>query len=484
MRLNLVTASAVAIAAAMSHHAAVAAEVSEQGAKQLQGSLTKMLPPKVVEGGVVAVTPQSDKYQILFDLPKLIGLYDTPNFSLKQITPMTLFAKPADGGLWRVEGTNDFAVSTTGKEPDGKEASFSYSIAKVAYAGLFDPAISYFRSADFTSGAGSLSAHGGSEQVDASFSGVNYTLSSVAGAAANTMDFRGSGSILNFNEKITAPQSPFEFSADRLNIDAGAAGINPQKLRDLFLFITDNVGAEKLPPAEIDKLKGLVRSALPFFTSFDEKIDIENAKVSTDQGDVAAKSMSYDMAVSGPMQATEVSFGIGAKDLALAPGMVPPLYASLVPTMADIHVAVPNLNLQAPLDVLLNADYSKEQPISPDETAALGMSVFPGGAYTVNIPKSLMAAPAYDLEISGKVRGSLMQPDRAAVDAVILARDFDKTMQFVQDLGKQDPQVMQMFLAMTMIKGLAKTDTDGRQRWEISVDQNRKVKINGNLLPF
>ncbi|MGF9563773.1 hypothetical protein [Neorhizobium sp. JUb45] len=484
MRLNLATASAVAIAAAMFHQPVQAADVSEQGAKELQGSLTKMMPEKLVEKGVVAVTPQSDKYQILFDLPKLIGVYDNPLFSLKQITPMTLFATPADGGLWQVEGENDFAMSSVGKDPEGKQSDFSYTIAKVAYDGLFDPAISYFRSGDFSSGAGTITTTAGAEKVDASFSGMEYTLSSVAGAAASTMDFRGSGSIADFKQTIMTPQAPFEFTAESVDIDAGAAGVNAQKLRDLLVFITDKANKQKLDAPEIEELKGHVRAALPFFTSFDEKIDLQNTTVSTEQGDVSAETVSYMMKASGPLAATEVGFGFGAKELTLADGMVPPIYTPFVPTVTDLQFSVPNLNLQAPIDVMLNADYSKEQPLSDAESAAMGLSVFPGGAYTVNIGKSIVTAPSYDLEISGKVTGSLMAPDRVKVDTVILARDFDKTMAAVQQLGQADPQVMQVFLGMTMVKGLAKTDADGRARWEVSVDENRKVTINGNLLPF
>jgi hypothetical protein len=484
MRLNLATVSAVAIAAAMFHQPVQAADVNEQGAKELQGSLTKLMPQKAVEKGVVAVSPQGDKYQILFDLPKLIGVFDNPHFSLTQISPMTLFAKPADGGLWQVDGTNDFAFSSTGKDLEGKASDFSYTIAKVAYNGLFDPAISYFRSGDFTSGPGSIKTTAGEEKMDASFSGMNYTLSSVAGAAAGAVDFRGSGSIADFKQSIATPQAPFEFTAESIDIDAGASGVNAQKLRDLFLFIADRADKDKLETAEIEELKGHVRGAMPFFTSFDEKIDLQKSKVSTAMGDVSAETVSYLLKANGPLEAAEIGFGLGAKELALADGMVPPIYAPFVPTVADVQLSVPNLNLQAPIDVMLNADYSKDKPLSDEESAAMGLSVFPGGSYTVNINKSVVTSPSYDLEISGKVTGSLMAPDRVQVDTVILARDFDKTMAAVQKLGQADPQAMQAFLGMTMVKGLAKTDADGRSRWEVSVDQNRKITINGNLLPF
>lgn len=484
MRLNLATASAVAIAAAMFHQPVQAADVNEQGAKALQDSLTKWLPEKAVEKEVVAVTSQSDKYQILFDLPKLIGLFDTPQFTLKQITPMTLFAAPDDGGLWKVEGTNDFAMSSTGKDPEGKETNLDYTIAKVVYNALFDPSISYFRSGDFTSGAGTMAMTVGDEKMDASFSGMNYTLSSVAGAAANTFDFRGTAELSDFKQSMPTQPVPFELSVESITADIGAAGVNAQKLRDLYVFIADKAGKEKLDAAEIEAMKGHVRGALPFFTSLDETFEMRKLKVVTGQDAILADAGSYMLKVSGPLEAMEVGIGFGANGVSLPDGMVPPIYAPFVPTVADMHVSVPNLNLQAPVDVMLNADYSKEKPISDAEAAAMGMSVFPGGAYTVNIGKSVVTAPSYDLEISGKVTGSLMAPDRVKVDAVILARDFDKTMAAVQELGQADPQVMQVFLGMTMVKGLAKTDADGRARWDVSVDENRKVTINGNLLPF
>lgn len=484
MRLNLATASAVAIAAAMFHQPVQAADVNEQGAKELQGSLTKWLPEKAVEKGVVAVTSQSDKYEILFDLPKLIGLYDTPQFSLKQITPMTLFATPADGGLWKVDGTNDFAMSSTGKDLEGKDTSLSYTIAKIAYNGIFDPAISYFRSGDFSSGAGTLAMTVGEEKMDVGFSGMNYTLSSVAGAGANTVDFRATAEMRDYKQTMSRSQAPAEITAESITADVGAAGVNAQKLRDLYVFIAEKATKEKLDAAEIEAMKGHVRGALPFFTSIEETFELRKLQVNNGAESVLADAGTYMMKISGPLEATELAIGFGAQGLSLPAGLVPPIYAPFVPTVTDVQLSAPNLNLQAPIDVMLNADYSKEKPISDAEAAAMGLSVFPGGAYTVNIGKSVVTAPSYDLEISGKVTGSLMAPDRVAVDAVILARDFDKTMNAVQELGKADPQAMQAFLGMTMVKGLAKTDADGRSRWEVSVDQNRKVTINGNLLPF
>jgi hypothetical protein len=35
---------------------------------------------------------------------------------------------------------------------------------------------------------------------------------------------------------------------------------------------------------------------------------------------------------------------------------------------------------------------------------------------------------------------------------------------------------------MMMVKGFAKTDPDGRQRWDISVERDGSVNVNGQVL--
>ena len=88
----------------------------------------------------------------------------------------------------------------------------------------------------------------------------------------------------------------------------------------------------------------------------------------------------------------------------------------------------------------------------------------------------------YDVDVSGKVVADLLQPKRYALQATVLARDYDKTIAFIQNAAKTDPQLNQLSFGMMMAKGFAKTDPDGRQRWDVTAGSDGTVTINGQVL--
>jgi hypothetical protein len=68
------------------------------------------------------------------------------------------------------------------------------------------------------------------------------------------------------------------------------------------------------------------------------------------------------------------------------------------------------------------------------------------------------------------------------MEATILARDLDKTIAGVQELAKTDPDLNQVSFGIMMVKGFAKTDADGRSRWDISISRDGSVAINGQQI--
>jgi hypothetical protein len=68
------------------------------------------------------------------------------------------------------------------------------------------------------------------------------------------------------------------------------------------------------------------------------------------------------------------------------------------------------------------------------------------------------------------------------LQASILARDYDKTIAFIQNAAKTDAELNQVSFVMMMAKGFAKTDPDGRQRWDVSATDDGTFIVNGQVI--
>jgi hypothetical protein len=172
---------------------------------------------------------------------------------------------------------------------------------------------------------------------------------------------------------------------------------------------------------------------------------------------------------------------MSAEKLTLASGLMPEDYVAFIPDAADIQLQVPNLNFSALMDVLQQTDFKV-----PDNNTAMDVklqqAMFPDGTMTINFPKISAVSGLYDVEASGSMRGSLNEKDRVSMKMTVLARDLDKTIAAVQEAAKTKTDLAQLSFGLMMAKGFAKTDADGRSRWEIDLSDDGGVKVNGQVI--
>ncbi|MBB4565969.1 hypothetical protein [Rhizobium leucaenae] len=112
----------------------------------------------------------------------------------------------------------------------------------------------------------------------------------------------------------------------------------------------------------------------------------------------------------------------------------------------------------------------------------LQQAMFPDGTMTINFPKISAVSGLYDIEASGSMRGWLNEKDRVSMKMTVFARDLDKTIAAVQDAAKTEPDLSQLSFGLMMAKGFAKTDPDGRARWDVSIADDESVTINGQAI--
>ncbi|CCM76618.1 hypothetical protein [Rhizobium mesoamericanum] len=480
MRFKLIAAtSTIAIALASG---ACGAEINQAGAKQVEESLTKLLPRSVAKDRVVTVNPAGTRYEIIYDLAKLLKKLDPGSLTITGLTPWSMFATPLDTGLWSVEGNNSLNVSGSFKAPGQPKADFTYAIDAFVVSGMFDPAISYFRSGDFSTKAVNFSSKSEAEELNAGFDGMKYKVASSEGAAAGTTNFATSGSATGFIERIKSGEvPPVEIRADAFDFAAAVNGLPANKVRDIILFVIDHADEKKLAASDSNKLKAMLRDAFPLLTSFNETIGLNNLTVSSAAGSGGAKNVGYEVTLDGPTDATRFGIGVTAEQISFASPVVPAAYSAFLPRELQLKFAIADMDFAAFGDEFLKVDFTGGAA-SEDSGKKAAERLFKGGELVMDFPKISAVSSVYDAEVSGKIRGRIDSSKDYSMDATVLARDLDKTIAAVQELAKTNADLNQVSFGLMMAKGFAKTDPDGRQRWDISVAKNGSVTINGQVI--
>lgn len=474
------TLIATGLMAASCVYPVAAAEINDKGARTLKESLIHFLPDTVKSTGFLTVKPAGERYEISYDFAKLLKSINKKDFTVSGLKPYSVFAAPLDNGQWKFNSDSDMNFTVKGKRPDGKPTNLSYSVTDMVFSGIFDPAISYFRSGEVTSGPLRMVSKSGPEEVEASVAGMNYSLASAASAAAGGTDFTGKGSFLRFYERIATPETPpIQVRAESLDFDVGVQGVMAEKIRTLVAFMLALIEDEKPSQAEITRLKDLIRGAMPFFTALSEKISFNQFTVASPIGDFGIDKLDYTFTMSEPAAATRIGFGARIENISTPDGIIPPLYAQLVPDMAEVEVGVADLNFQRFIDTFMEIDFSKPGALPDAEGERLGKAFLDDGQLTVDFPRVAAKSALYDVEASGKVKGYPDEKDRYTLETSILARDIDKLIQYFQAAAKSDPEFNQVSFAIMMAKGMAKTEPDGRLRWDVKFEDGKSFSVNG-----
>lgn len=481
MRHRLITAtSAIVLALATG---ASAADISQDGANAIRDNLNHLLPGDIAKKQPVTVKPAGSRYEITYDFAKLLDKVKKQDFEIKGLTPFTMFATPQDSGLWNLEGNNNFNVTGHFKGPDDKRSDFTYSIAQMDFTSVFDPAISYLRSGDFSAKDLKFSSTTDTESVNASFADMVYKLSSADSAMAGRLDFAANGRFGTFAEQVSSKDMPpIQFSADSLDFNAKVNGIAAKDLKEMVLFVLDHADQKELSKESETKLKEMLGKAFPLLTSLEETITLNNLAVTSAVGSGGAKSFGYHFTVDGPSNATRIGVAMDAADVKLDSALIPPGYTAFLPQALDIQFGVPGMDFAAFGDEFMKVDFSKAAGDTEKAGQQAAEKLFPGGILKVDFPKISAKSGVYDVEMSGELEGRVDTQKDYKLHASIVARDYDKTIAAVQELAKTNPDLNQASFGLMMIKGFAKPDADGAQRWDVDVASDGSVSVNGQQI--
>ncbi|POO53806.1 hypothetical protein [Agrobacterium rosae] len=481
MRHRLITATSTIIIALTT--GASAADISRDGANEIRDNLNHLLPKDLAKSAPVTVTPAGSRYEIVYDFAKLLAKVKKEDFDIKGLTPFKMFATPQDSGLWDIEGNNNLNVTGHFTGPDKTRSDFTYSVADMVFNSVFDPAISYFRSGDFRAKELKFTSATDTEVVNASFGDMIYKLNSAESATAGRLDFAANGKFSTFAEQISGKEMPpIQISADSVDFDAEVNGVAAKDLKEMVLFVLDHVEQEHLTKESETKFKGMLENAFPLLSSLEETIRLNNFGITSAVGSGGAKSFGYHFKVDGPSNATRIGVAVDAVDVTLDSVLVPAGYTAFLPQALDIQFGVPGMNFAALGDEFMKMDFTESTGDSEKAGQQAAEKLFPGGILRVDFPKVSAKSSVYDVEVSGEMEGLVSTQTDYKVNASIVARDYDKTIAAVQELAKTNPDMTQVSFGLMMIKGFAKADPDGAQRWDVAVASDGSVSVNGQQI--
>jgi hypothetical protein len=172
---------------------------------------------------------------------------------------------------------------------------------------------------------------------------------------------------------------------------------------------------------------------------------------------------------------------MNAAEVTLDSPVVPASYHAFLPKSIDMQIAVPDMDFAAFSDEFMKIDFSAGSN-SEESGKQAAEKLFHDGILVVDLPKFTAVSDVYDIDVTGRLQGRVDTQKDYSLQASVLARDLDKSITAIQELAKSDPNLQQVSFGMMMAKGFAKTDPDGRSRWDISVAGDGSVAINGQQI--
>lgn len=483
MRAALYSTAAILIA--FSPLQSKAADVSEAGARQITEKLTYYLPKSIVDTGFLKVTAGTQRYEVSVDLSPFLKELNPKDVSISGLKPFVQYLTPQDDGTWKIEANDNFNISGFFTNA-GKKSSFTYMIDKFVFDGIFDPELTFTRSANATIEKMKFSTQDGPSNVDLSID--SYTSDMRAeNVSHGVADVVSNFSAKGFSEVISDPGSgPITITAGSLDGRAQIDKLGMAALRDLIVFGLDKIKAEaKTLTAEEDtKLKALLKANVPFAENLAEDFHFRDVKVAAQGMQVSMSDVGYKLDFNGIKADTRVGFEFSIADPTVPAGLLPPGTEGAMPKSASIGVAITGLNVEGVITYLLeHADFTKSEPLTPQQSEELGKIVLPDGKMHVEFNNVAAKSDVYDLSLSGTMMVNPDNSDKPEADITITARDLDKTVNYLQENSSKVPEFGQASFMVLMMKGFGKQEADGSMTWNVKLDKAGKVMINGREMP-
>ena len=471
--------AALCLAAALGASPALAADkpATPEGADALKAFIAKFFPAAQAGAApLVKVTAEGSHYLISADLSVLNTLLAETGVSYDPAV-IVYQAVEQDDGNWRV------AMDSLPKIAfHSKDASGSVDLSNFRSAALISPAIAWLLSGSGSADKGTVEIQRPKLNQGIDFGPAQETVAThVAGDGSVSTQVKEEIAELGLKAAGAGDdESPVNFSgrAEKAVINFGVDGFKSRKAFDLWNLIAANPTRADLAAHEAE-LKGLLKDLAAPGLKVDEGIEAQKTVVTASLGAIALKDVKYQLGAANAGPQSSINFSISADGLSLPVGLLPPNANALTPSKIDVAATLKGIDIAAAANEWISdLNLKGEGPVLSDDNAEKVEAAFlSSGPVQIEFAPSHVVAPAVDADFTGSIRLDRAKPTGALT---IHARDFDKTMAAVKDLG---PEIAAKTMpGLALAKGLAKSEGDGSLSWLVELDSGRSIKVNG--IPF
>ena len=426
-----------------------------------------------------------DSYTVAIDLAAASAPMKASGFSYDPAIIKIALTEQADG-MWRYEAAAFPPLSFHMKDGSG-----SINLTDYKTAGLFDPALAWFKTVQGSAGGGrfQVKAPGVEEAFDFGALTANGTGTAGAAGAISTAIHEDIASIAGaFTVTPGAMASPpapaakgdakpvkSDIRIEKVAVDIALDGLKTHPLLDLWAFSVAHPTRPELAANEA-AFKDLLRAALPGAYKLSETFAMGAISVEAPQGIFKATGGKGGLAASGSGAANTFEEHFAVDGLTLPAGLVPQQFAALTPNAVDIGFKVSGFDLLAGANEAINDMHlaGDGPPISKDDEPKVKAKFAGAGPIVVEIQPSHIVAPQLDIAFEGKINWDGAKP---VGTVTVHMRNFDKTVTALKALGPAASP--QMLGGLTMAKGLAKTEADGALTWVGEMGADGQMKVNG-----
>lgn len=467
------------IVAALMSGAAHASDITPEQAKQIESSLTSVLPKGMIPKGSITVRAEGDAYIVTVNPMELFSLANNKNVTVSGLTPWVYLLRPTDNGLWQLDQQADLDIKAQVKSPAGP-TDLEYAIASYQYNGIFDPAIHYVKSSTFKAQNARISSKGPAQSFDVSFGSLAYDLNGEKGDN-NTLNIRNTTTIKDFSQTMSPADKPGSvFRAATGHGEGTITGISMPAVQQMAYILLQNLPKKHIRPDDKERVKTLFRNNFPLFETISQSIAYQDVQISTGPATFGIKNYAVDVMANGIRNNASYSVGLNLAGLTLPQGLMPPTFTPLIPEDLRLNVTASGINTQNGVVYLMdNVDFRPGHPITPPQTAEIRRQFFPDNTLTLTYDGSHATSSFYDVTVIGKTVIAMSGPDKPEADLTIHVKGLDKTIDYLQAHAKDEPKLGQAAFFMLMAKGFAQTDTNGDHIWHIQSNTAGQIKING-----
>lgn len=476
--MNVAFRNVLAVTVALIPLASVAAEISGPEAKRIEGAISSSLPAAMRKAGVVTVAPSADHFDATLDLAGMLAKSIAP-WTVKEVTPIVHALTPGADGLWDFSTQGSFRLATELLAAN-RTSAFQLSIGEIKDKGKFDPSAPFIREADISVKDVTSTMRSSQDTIKAGIKDFSARIRSTdvkAGVVDVVSDYSGSGLSQVFG---TFPNPEVKISGEKLEGQQTAKSFDIAGIARLIAFWRAEgrpQAIKSLKPEELKELAAIVGAHKPFVDRFGEQTTVSGIKIASSGKAFTVEKLVYDWALEDIAKDGAFVFGATASNPSVTPGFWPAGLEKALPKEMAVHARYFGFKIAPVWEALSNPD-----PAAP--VTDFRKLFLPDGRVTMQFSNTYARSDVYDVSLEGSL---FMRPgrddDQSEADLTITAKDFDKTVKFLQDNAKTVPVFGQASFFALMAKGLGKSQPDGSMVWNVKVDGMGKITINGQPLP-